>query len=103
MRHIMRIASVVFLVIVLTLVSIPFSPAANAALYYDDWLPGPLDEPVSLLDICDMTGSVMPLGAALKFPVIHWVESRKQGLSLLSCPITMDDLFYCLSYRGGPQ
>lgn len=92
MRHIMRIASVVFLVIVLTLVSIPFSPAANAALYYEDWLPGPLDEPVSLLDICDMTGSVMPLGAALKFPVIHWVESRKQGQALVyHAPVTMDD------------
>lgn len=92
LRYVLRIVSVVILAIVLIFASIPFSPAVNAALYYEDWLPGPLDEPVSLLDICDMTGSVMPLGAALKFPVIDWIQSRRQGLTIYShAPITMND------------
>lgn len=92
MRYVMRILSVVFLVTVLILASIPFSPAAHAVFYHEDWFPALGDEPVSILDICERTGSVMPLGSALKIPVIDWVQYQEKG-SLIRphAPVTMDD------------
>ena len=92
MRYFIRIASVVLLVIVFTFVSIPFFPSANAALYSEDWFPGVGDDPVSILDICERTGSVMPLGTALKIPVIDWASARTQGsLIYMHAPVTMND------------
>ncbi|NLX71852.1 MAG: hypothetical protein GXY94_00910 [Bacteroidales bacterium] len=69
---------VVLLAFVLVLVFAPFGHV-HAGLIYEDWFPGVGTEPVSLLDIADLTGSVMPLGTALKIPVIEWSTATTAG------------------------